>query len=136
MTTGQLIKQLDNAIESKVNNCLRRRNMTMTQSWVLSILNERRNRTCSLKDLEERLGVAQSTCFGIIRRLQEKELVTCFSPDNNKRIKLVSITPAGRKCCNAVTKEAAAVESKLLSCLSEEELESLRANLLKIQDSL
>lgn len=136
LTTGQLLKQIDNAIENRANNSLRKRNLTMSQSWVLTILNERKDRTCSLKELEEILGIAQSTCFGIIKRLVAKDFVTCFSPETNRRIKLVKITPAGRKCCSAVAEEAVETEKYIFSCLSEDEAALFHSSLQKIHAKL
>ena len=102
LTSGQLIKQLHDAIERQANNSLRQNDLTMVQVWVLLSLNEKDEKTYSLKELERILGVAQSTCAGIVNRLALKKLVDCFTDPNDKRMKLVRITPAGENAARTL----------------------------------
>ena len=90
-TSGQLIKQINDAIERRANQSLRQNDLTMVQIWVLMSLSEKEDKTYSLKELERILGVAQSTCAGIVNRLSVKNLVDCFTDPADKRMKLVRI---------------------------------------------
>ena len=60
LTSGQLIKQLHDAIERQVNNSLRQNDLTMVQIWVLLSLNEKYEKTYSFKELEHILGDRKS----------------------------------------------------------------------------
>lgn len=120
-TSGQLMKQIHDAIERQANNSLRQNDLTMVQMWVLLSLNDKDGKTCSFKELERILGVAQSTCAGIVNRLAIKKLVDCFIDPNDKRMKLVRITPAGEECCQSAAQNIEELEQTMFRGLSEEE---------------
>ena len=69
-TSGQLIKQLHDAIERQANNSLRQNDLTMVQVWVLLSLNEKDEKTYSFKELERILGV-QTTFHNLLQRIYE-----------------------------------------------------------------
>ena len=135
-TSGQLIKQLHDAIERQANNSLRQNGLTMVQIWVLLLLDEKDEKTCSFKELEHILGVAQSTCAGIVNRLALKKLVDCFTDPNDKRMKLVRITPAGEKCCQDAIQNSRKVEQTIFHGLSEEEQNMFHSLLQRIYENM
>ena len=136
LTSGQLIKQLHDAIERQANNSLRQNDLTMVQIWVLLSLNEKYEKTYSFKELEHILGVAQSTCAGIVKRLALKKLVDCFTDPNDKRMKLVRITPAGEKCCQDAIQNSRKVEQTMFHGLSEEEQATFHSLLQRIYENM
>ena len=73
------------------------------------------------KELEGLLHVAQSTAAGIVVRLEQKGFVQSFTDENDRRIKKVSITPAGMECCKNAASDVEDIEAKLLSGLTEQE---------------
>lgn len=135
-TSGQLIKQLNDAIERLANNSLRQSDLTMVQVWVLLSLNEKEEKTYSFKELERILCVAQSTCAGIVNRLALKKLVDCFTDPDDKRVKLVRITPAGEKCCQDARQNIRELEETIFKGLSEQEQTTFHSLLLKIYDNV
>lgn len=135
-TSGQLIKQLNDAIERLANNSLRQNDLTMVQVWVLLSLNEKDGKTYSFKELEKILGVAQSTCAGIVNRLALKKLVDCFTDSNDKRMKLVRITQAGEMCCQDARQNIKELEETMFKGLSEEEQETFHSLLQKIYENV
>lgn len=135
-TSGQLIKQINDAIERRANHSLRQNDLTMVQIWVLMSLSEKGDKTYSLKELESILGVAQSTCAGIVNRLTLKKLVNCFTDPTDKRIKLVRIRPEGEKCCQDARQSIKEVDQMMFHGLSEEEQDTLYVLLQKIYDNV
>ncbi len=135
-TSGQLIKQLHDAIERQANNSLRQNGLTMVQVWVLLSLNEKDEKTYSFKELERILGVAQSTCAGIVNRLALKKLVDCFTDPNDKRMKLVRITPEGEKCCQDAIQNSRKLEQTMFHGLSEEEQTTFHSLLQRIYENM
>jgi len=135
-TSGQLIKQLHDAIERQANNSLRQNGLTMVQIWVLLLLDEKDEKTCSFKELEHILGVAQSTCAGIVNRLALKKLVDCFTDPNDKRMKLVRITPTGEKCCQDAAENSRKLEQTMFHGLSEEEQTIFHSLLQRIYENM
>ena len=136
LTSGQLIKQINDAIEKKANNSLRQSDLTMVQVWVLLSLNGKEGKTYSFKELEHILGVAQSTCAGIINRLAAKKLVDCFVDSEDKRMKLVRITRQGEQCCEAATQNISGIEQIMFKGLSAKEQETFHSLLLKVYENV
>ncbi|MGI5962840.1 MAG: MarR family winged helix-turn-helix transcriptional regulator [Lawsonibacter sp.] len=135
-TNGQLIKQIHDAIERVVNNSLRQNDLTLVQIWVLLSLSEQAEKTYSLKELERILGVAQSTCAGIVNRLALKKLVNCFPDPMDKRMKLVRITPEGEACCETARTGMAALDERIFRGMTKEEQKMLHDLLQKVYDNI
>lgn len=95
ISSGQLIKLLHDHLERQANNTF----LTMMQVAVLMELQEAEQKQLSMKELERKFCVAQSTVAEIISRLEQKGFVEVFGDASDKRIKLVHITPAGEACC-------------------------------------
>ncbi len=74
---------------------MRAQDLTFAQLDALLELNAAPEKQYSLKELEQRLHLAQSTTVGIIARLEQKGLVERFGDPADRRVKLVRITPAG-----------------------------------------
>ena len=64
--SGQLIKLLHDRLERHANNTLRGKDLTMMQVAVLMELQEAEQKQRSMKELERKFCVAQSTVAGII----------------------------------------------------------------------
>ena len=73
--SGQLIKLLHDRLERHANNTLRGKDLTMMQVAVLMELQEAEQKQRSMKELERKFCVAQSTVAGIISRLEQKGFV-------------------------------------------------------------
>ncbi|HBK28221.1 MAG TPA: MarR family transcriptional regulator [Dialister sp.] len=136
-TCGPVLKQLTDVLTKQVNNELREEGLTMSQMRVLVILDEKQNKTASMKDIEKELAVAQPTTAGIIRRIEEKGLIIYLSAPENKRAKWIQLTEAGKEKCRIAYSHMEATEKKLLSGMTEEEgkqfLELLKKALVAIR---
>ena len=118
---GQLIKLLHDRLEKQANNTLRGKDLTMMQVAVLMELQEVEKKQRSMKELERRFCVAQSTVAGIISRLEQKGFVETLGDTSDKRIKVVHITPTGEACCREAAGFMEEAEQMLLHGFSEEE---------------
>lgn len=136
-TCGPVLKQLTDVLTKQVNNELREEGLTMSQMRVLVILDEKQNKTASMKDIEKELAVAQPTTAGIIRRIEEKGLIIYLADPENKRAKWIQLTEAGKEKCRIAYGHMEATEKKLLSGMTEEEgkqfLELLKKALVAIR---
>lgn len=133
---GKLIKLIHDEMRKNANNAMRFQDMTMSQFVALLELDQAPGQQSSLKELEPRLHVAQSTVAGIISRLEQKGFVEAFGDAADRRVKLVRITPAGRACVSAAEKDMVQAEQKLLSALTQTEQEIFYALLQKVCTSL
>ena len=129
---GVFLKQNHDELEKQVNNELRSADLTMAQVGALMILKRSPQEQMTLKELEKKLHVAQSTAVGIVARLERKGLVECFGDTADRRIKMVRITENGRKCSQIAVQHVKQAEERLMSGLSLEEQAVLYTLLLKL----
>lgn len=130
---GPLLKQIHDALEKESNQMLRPDDLTMAQIHLLFTLNNREDGTCTLKELEKILHVAQSTTVGIVKRLEQKRLVESCGDVNDKRIKIAKITPAGLDACKHTREGLQKVEQRLLTGLTEAEVAIFTELLQKVR---
>lgn len=127
-----LIRQINNALEKRVNNQLKEKDLTFSQmSALIEILNAPAKKL-TFKELEKRLSLAQSTTAGLISRLEQKKLVIVSGDSDDKRIKYVEITSLGEKFCQEARQEMEHTEKMLLENLSTAEKESLLSMLEEV----
>lgn len=120
-TCGQLIREINTALEKNVNNVLRGDDLTVAQVYLLLELYQMQDRTLSLKELEQALGLAQSTVAGIAARLEQKGFLEYCGAPGDKRVKRVHMTAAGEICVLRARSRMADAERRMFSGLAEEE---------------
>lgn len=128
-----LIKQLEISMGRRMNNEIKELDMTMTQVRVLSLLLGFPEKQATLKDLEKKLQLSQSVTAGIIKRLEQRKYIDSFGDAEDKRIKIVKITPLGEQQCRRSDKILYQLEGDMLSCLSESEVITLQTLLNKVE---
>ena len=133
---GFYIKHISEILQRDANNELRSAGLTVTQVTVLHLLQNAPNGELSLKELEKQLLVAQPTAAGIVIRLEQKGFVESFGRSDDKRIKMIRLTAAGRACCAQSQNHIAQTEERLLSALTESERAHFIALPKKVSDSL
>lgn len=133
---GALLKQINDKLEKDANNAMRAHDITMTQCGTLLILNRAPEGRMSLKELERQLRVAQSTAAGIVARLEQKGMVEGLGSPEDRRVKMVRITSAGRECCRFAQRDMEETEQRLLSGLTETEQSIFLSLLKKVRDTL
>jgi len=133
---GAIIKQINDKLAKNANNALRNEKLTMTQIGVLAELFEADKNCLTMKEIENKLAVAQPTVAGIIKRLEQKKFVETFGDKDDKRIKIVHLIDAGAMKCENGKKHMRETEAKLLAPLTEPEQNEFRRLLIKVRDSL
>ena len=135
-TCCALIKQLNDSLEKYSNNRLRQDGLTIMQISVLVELDETTEKELPLKDLERRFGVAQPTMLGIVRRMEQKGLTETYFSQEDKRVKLVRLTSAGKEKCRFGYAYMDQAEQLLLKALDDQEKQQFRQLLKKAKSSL
>lgn len=135
-TYGEVLKQIHDELEKNANNALRPRGLTMSQLSMMLVLRNRENYECTFKEMEKELHVAQSTTAGIAQRLEQKGLVESTGDPDDKRVKRLHLTQAGRDCCDEAEIYMEQTENKMASALTDVERELFYSLLVKIRDSL
>lgn len=131
MNNGFMIKKITEILEKRANNVLQTHNLTIAQAHVLAILYHTEGHTCSLKELEKHFHVAQSTIAGTVSRLEKKELVVGFTDLDDRRVKMIRLTPMGKIRCLESKQDIRETERLMISNLTAEEAREFN-RLLKI----
>ena len=127
---GMLIKTLDAMLEKKANNELR--NDDLTVSLVSVIMSVRKNGgTMSLKQIEADIHLSQPTVVGLVKRLEKKNLLSSMADARDARVKLVTLTDKGRKCCEFAQSHMESTDSRLLEGFTDQEANEFKKLLEK-----
>ena len=118
---GRLMKQINDQLEKNANNNLREIGLTVSQLTVLRHLNHAEDGRLTMKEVEKKLHVAQSTATGIAMRLELKGLITARGDESDHRIKVIEITEEGRSVCLKAKSFIIETETRLLNALDEED---------------
>ena len=129
-TCGMLIRQIHNSLEKMSNKDLKEKGLTLVQVSALFSINDTAEKKVTFKELEKILHLAQSTT------LEQKNLVTSYIDDNDKRIKYVRITELGEQCCKEAEDSMLKTETFLLSNLTEIEKVLFKDLLEKVNNTL
>lgn len=116
-----LIKELETNMEKHINNAMREQEITVTQARVLFTLRSFPEKQATLKHLEKKLQLSQSVTVGIIKRLEQRNYIESFGDSEDKRIKIVRMTPLGERQCKASQEILTRLENRFLLALTEEE---------------
>ena len=132
---GTLLKQIHDIMEKNANNVLREQELTISQSGVLVLLDEKEGKTASFKELEKDFGVSQPTMAGILNRLVQKDLVEVLTDSEDKRIRKAHLTQKGADKCKEGYKHMNSAEEQLLKSLTNNEKKEFNRLLLKVRKS-
>ena len=132
---GTLLKQIHDIMEKNANNILREQELTISQSGVLVLLDEKEEKTASFKELEKDFGVSQPTMVGILNRLVQKDFVEVLTDSEDKRIRKAHLTQKGADKCKEGYKHMNSAEERLLKSLTNDEKKEFNRLLLKVRKS-
>ena len=90
----------------------------------------------SQKDVEQYLGVSHTTAKGIVRRLEEKDLVKTSFDNEDGRVKNIYLTERSRMMDQAVVRQIAAIEDILLRGINPEKRKALGKMLQDMYDNI
>lgn len=136
---GYEIHRLDNAIKKKIDNKLKSDGLdeaTMTNGWVLKYLYDNRDKEVYQKDIERHFNIGRSTVTGILKLMEQKELVNRISVENDARLKRVILLPKGEEVHLMISNAIYATNAKIVEDITTEELETLFQILNKIHTNI
>ena len=122
---GELIKQIHCAMQKNANNELRAEDLTFAQVHLLFTLEQQPRQCCLMKELERKMGVAQSTVAGLVKRCGEKGLVDCCEDTEDRRAKYVHITEKGLQVCADTVEKIHRSDERMVKLLTPEEARTL-----------
>ena len=132
---GFLIKNISDRMKASGDNDLREHGLTFSQAHILFVI-ENAGGTLAQKNIEKILDVSHPTVTGLIARLQEKGFVECGTDPDDRRNKIVTMTPKAYSIANLLRENRRRGEEELLAGLSEEETETLGQILFRLYANL
>ena len=125
---GLLIKFLNGRITNKVNKNLVEFNLTCVQHEILCFINKNeKERDVFQKDIEKCLKLTNPTVTGIIKRLEEKQMIVRCSSSIDARYKCLHLTEKGKDLiCKSFKFGSNTIEKQLVNNMTGEEVKVLK----------
>ena len=133
---GFLLKQINDKLTQYMNNELQPFGLTTTQAKFLRFLNGRKGANTSQKDIEEYFDIAHSTVIGVLKRLEQKKLVSFVEDPNDRRKKLVVLLPAEQEIHEQVKRAKARIDEQMLNGMTEAQVKELEKSLIQLHDNI
>ena len=125
---GLLIKFLNGRITNKVNKNLVKFNLTCVQHEILCFINKNeKERDVFQKDIEKCLKLTNPTVTGIIKRLEEKQMIVRCPSSIDARYKCLHVTEKGKDLiCKSFKFGSNTIEKQLVNDMTDEEVKVLK----------
>ena len=132
---GYMIKTIHDRMKAIGDNDLRAHELTYSQAQVLRFL-RRHGSKASQKEIEVFLDVSHPTVVGLVNRLADKEFVECTTDENDRRNKIVTLTPKAESLSRVMHNNRVRTEKAMLDGFSNEEAKLLAELLLRVYQNL
>ena len=129
---SELIRRIHCTMQKNANNELREEDLTFAQMHLLFTLQRQPDGICPLKTLEKKMGIAQSTTAGLVRRSAEKGFVELMDDPSDRRVKLARITPKGLQICDDTVEKIRRSDERMVRLLTPQEADTLVELLQKV----
>jgi len=110
--------------------------VSMSNTWILCVLYDKRGHEVFQKDLEVPCGLARSTVTGIVKHMERQGLLLRESVPDDLRLKKLSLTEKGIEVHNRIFRLLEDFEQTLTKGFSDSELDVLAAALQRLQQNL
>lgn len=125
---GLLVKFVNGKIINKINKNLQQFNLTGVQHEIICYIDRNeRERDVFQKDIEKCLKLTNPTVTGIVKRLEEKEMIVRCPSSNDARYKCLHVTEKGREViCKSFQFGGNHIEKQLVKGMTDEEVKILK----------
>jgi hypothetical protein len=131
-----LIKKLDKVFKQNFDQELERVGLTFSQMRVLRFLEDNPNTKITQKDISKELDIQHSTTIGLLKRMQEKGLVTVVVDEDNRRCRNIFLTSKAEEISCEMERGRTIMENRIVASFTEEEKEIFYRLLNKAIDNL
>jgi DNA-binding MarR family transcriptional regulator len=119
-----LVKQLELAIRSRLDEALRDEGISPSQYTALTVLARRED--LSTAQLARNSFVTDQSAAGLVTALEERGLVHRVRDPHDRRRRVLRLTRAGRALLDRREADVAAIEARMLTGLAGDEAAELR----------
>ena len=131
-----LIKKLDKVFKQNFDQEFERVGLTFSQMRVLRFLEDNPNTKITQKDISKELDIQHSTTIGLLKRMQEKGLVTVVVDEDNRRCRNIFLTSKAEEISCEMERGRTIMENRVVASFTEEEKEIFYRLLNKAIDNL
>ena len=127
---GFVIKSLSRMIGRRADDSAGRRyldSLTGTNGWIIGYLAHNRDKEVYQRDIESHFSVRRSTVSRVVTLMEQKGLVERCSVDGDARLKKLVLTDKAWKIHEEIESDLTALEERLISGISEDELRVFRS---------
>lgn len=103
---------------------------------VLRFLEDNPNTKITQKDISKELDIQHSTTIGLLKRMQEKGLVTVVVDEDNRRCRNIFLTSKAEEISCEMERGRTIMENRIVASFTEEEKEIFYRLLNKAIDNL
>ena len=134
---GYLITNISYAIRQYFGNLFAEYDVTYPQSRVLTrLFNQLGRDDVNQRDLEHALGIKASSVSSLVRNLEQKGLIYSERMPQDTRNKRILLTEKGMQLREMLGETRLQAESALVAGLTENQVKTLRADLMQILNNL
>lgn len=134
---GYLITNISYAIRQYFGNLFAEYGVTYPQSRVLTrLFNQLGKGDVNQRDLERALGIKASSVSSLVRNLEQKGLIYSERMPQDTRNKRILLTEKGMQLREMLGETRLQAESALVAGLTENQVKTLRADLMQILNNL
>ncbi|HCV9489749.1 TPA: multidrug efflux transporter transcriptional repressor MepR [Staphylococcus aureus] len=135
-TYSYLFRMISHEMKQKADQKLEQFDITNEQGHTLGYLYAHQQDGLTQNDIAKALQRTGPTVSNLLRNLERKKLIYRYVDVQDTRRKNIGLTTSGIKLVEAFTSIFDEMEQTLVSQLSEEENEQMKANLTKMLSSL
>lgn len=135
-TYSYLFRMISHEMKQKADQKLEQFDITNEQGHTLGYLYAHQQDGLTQNDIAKALQRTGPTVSNLLRNLERKKLIYRYVDAQDTRRKNIGLTTSGTKLVEAFTSIFDEMEQTLVSQLSEEENEQMKANLTKMLSSL
>lgn len=144
LVLGGLLKRLDVIFTTQSNNYLKKFGVTWAQAQILKFLavhfdnsvNQDKTIEVFQKDIETYFNLSNPTVTGIVKRLEEKNLIQREAHAKDRRWRKLQITEAGYKLQDEIYLDFVAADGILTDVFSDDELHGFTLTLVEVLEKL
>lgn len=119
-----------------LNRQLKEVDLTFSQFILVLYLWENRDKKVNQKDISKALHIKHPTTIGLLKRLEEKEMLKVVVDPDNRKYRNITLTKKGEDFAVANQKRRKNTDSYLTNGMTEDEIKELRRLLDKVNDNL
>ena len=125
---GLLVKFINGRVITKINKNLAEFNLTGVQHEILCFIDRNEHeRDIFQNDIEKCLKLTNPTVTGIVKRLEEKEMIVRCPSSTDARYKCLHVTEKGKDIiCKSFQFGANNIEKQLVKNMTDEEVKMLK----------